>query len=42
VVDWDPVALPPEALADADTPVSLQAILHNDRPGHDGPGASVP
>jgi len=30
------------ALADADTPVSLQAILHNDRPGHDGPGASVP
>lgn len=42
VVSWSPVKLPSEALADADTPVSLQAILDNDRSGHDGPGAGVP
>ncbi|MEZ5407200.1 MAG: molybdenum cofactor guanylyltransferase [Acidimicrobiales bacterium] len=38
VVEWAPVPLPPEAMADADTPASLQAILHDDRPDHDGPG----
>lgn len=42
VVDWVGVHLPPEALADADTPASLQAILHDDRRSHDGPGPAAP
>lgn len=42
VVDWAPVALPDEAMADADTPASLEAIVHKLRPHHDGPGPSVP
>lgn len=41
-VEWIPVPLPPEALADADTPASLQVLLENDRPGHHGPGPAVP
>jgi len=42
VVDWIPVTLPDEAVADADTPASLDAILHNDRPYHEGPGPASP
>lgn len=42
VVDWAPVALPPAALADADTPAALEALLPNEDPGHDGPGPAVP
>lgn len=41
-VSWAPVPLPAEAVADADTPLSLQVLLENDRPGHDGPGPAVP
>lgn len=42
VVDWSPVVLPDEAVADADTPTSLARILHKDRPGHEGPGPGAP
>lgn len=42
VVDWTPVTLPDEAVADADTPASLDAILHKDRPDHEGPGPGSP
>ena len=40
VVAWAPVPLPAEALTDADTPVSLQAILHNDGRSNASPPAS--
>jgi len=42
VVDWVGVDLPPEALADADTPASLQAMLDDDPPRHGGPGPAGP
>ncbi|MDH4364196.1 MAG: molybdenum cofactor guanylyltransferase [Acidimicrobiia bacterium] len=42
VVEWVPVPLPPEAVADADTPAALQAVLHHNRPDHDGPGPAGP
>lgn len=37
VVEWVPVALPPEALADADTPTALRALLGGDPPHPEAP-----
>ncbi len=42
VVEWTPVPLPDEAVADADTPASLENILHKDRSHHEGAGPGAP